>query len=253
MNKEDLLFYQDYENFYLMAGKSKAFADFCREAFGEDLSQDGFSDISQVDMILPYIKEGRFTRVLDIGCGNGKLLRYLQHKKDCSVAGFDYSANAIETAKNYNDADGDFKVGIIGEIEYPNEYFDVIVSMDTMYFAKDMTSFVGQIKSWLKADGTLFIAYQEGDIMPKTSNEHTTMLAEALKANSLEYKVIDITRQTYDLLRKKRQAAINHKQEFIDEGNEEWLDMLMWQTDCATEDYEQFALNMSRYIYVVKR
>ena len=92
MNKKDLLFYDAYEEFYLMAEKSRAFQLFCAEAFGEDFSQDGFSDISQVNMILPFIA-GENAHILDIGCGNGKMLGYLQKKTGCHIHGFDFSEN----------------------------------------------------------------------------------------------------------------------------------------------------------------
>ena len=52
MNKNDLLFYSAYEEFYAMAEQSEAFKNFCKDAFGEDFSQDGFSDKEQIDMIL---------------------------------------------------------------------------------------------------------------------------------------------------------------------------------------------------------
>lgn len=55
MDKKELLFYDAYEEFYTMAGKSDAFHVFCKDAFGEDFSQDGFSDVKQIDMILQYI------------------------------------------------------------------------------------------------------------------------------------------------------------------------------------------------------
>lgn len=253
MNKEELLFYVEYESFYEMADQSNAFKAFCIDAFGKDFSQDGFSDIEQVNMILPFIKEGPETKVLDIGCGNGKMLKYLQKMKNCSIYGFDYSENAISSAKCGSKTNAEFKEGIIGEIEYPENFFDVIISMDTMYFAKDMTAFVGQIKKWLKPNGTLFVAYQEGDVMPKTENENTTVLAEAFKKNELTYIVSDITKQTYEMLKRKRQAAILHEAEFLAEGNKEWFDMLMGQTECATGSYEHFSSTMSRYIYVVKK
>lgn len=37
--------------------------------------------------------------------------------------------------------------------------FDVIISMDTMYFAKDMAAFVAQVKRWLKPNGVFFVGY----------------------------------------------------------------------------------------------
>lgn len=35
-------------------------------------------------------------------------------------------------------------------MDYSEEMFDVIISMDTMYFAPDMSDFVDQIMKWLK-------------------------------------------------------------------------------------------------------
>ena len=180
MNKSDLLFYSAYEEFYSMASQSEAFKNFCRDAFGEDFSQDGFSDIEQINKILQYIPKGDNVHILDIGCGNGKMLGYLQQKTGAFIHGFDYSEKAIETAKNLYPVKSEFWEGIIGEIEYPVGQFDVITSMDTMYFAKDMSDFVAQIKRWLKPDGVLFVGYQEGDVMPKTKDAHTNFWRNSL-------------------------------------------------------------------------
>ena len=251
MNKKELLFYDAYEAFYTMAGKSDAFKAFCKDAFGEDFSQDGFSDVKQIDMILQYIPQKENIHILDIGCGNGKMLGYLQKKTGAYIHGFDYSEKAIETAQSLFPVNAEFKEGIIGEIEYPEEKFDVIISMDTMYFAKDMIGFVSQVKKWLKEDGVFFVGYQEGEIMQKTEGAYTTVLAKALEKNGMNYKVTDITRQTYDLLKKKSTAAISHQAEFEAEGYGNWFDMLMGQTESASGSFEQFKEKMARYIYVI--
>lgn len=59
MNKKDLLFYDAYEEFYTMAENSQAFKLFCKDAFGQDFSQDGFSDIKQINRIFQYIPKKR--------------------------------------------------------------------------------------------------------------------------------------------------------------------------------------------------
>ena len=74
MNKREFLFYDAYEAFYAMAKESNAFHPFCKDAFGEDFSQDGFSNKEQIDMILQYISQNENIHILDIGCGNGKML-----------------------------------------------------------------------------------------------------------------------------------------------------------------------------------
>lgn len=250
MNKSELLFYDAYEQFYAMANSSRAFSNFCADAFGEDFSQDGFSDIDQINLIFDHIPQGDDVHILDIGCGNGKLLGYLQGRTGAYIHGFDYSAQAIESAKKMFTDKADLREGIIGEIRYPAGSFDVIISMDTMYFAKDMTDFTAQIKSWLKPNGVFFAGYQEGDVMPRTEGIHTSILTKALEANGMKYTASDITRQTFDLLCSKREAAMKHRAEFEAEGHSQWYDLLMLQTDCITDGYDQFAHNMARYIYV---
>ena len=253
MSKKGLLFYDAYEDFYTMARKSNAFQAFCRDAFGEDFSQDGFSDIKQIDMILQYIPQRENVHILDIGCGNGKMLGYLQKRTGSYIHGFDYSEKAIETAQSLYPANAEFQEGIIGEIDYAEEKFDVVIAMDTMYFAKDMAAFVSQIKSWMKKDGVFFVGYQEGEVMPKTECAVTTVLAKALEKNGMKYEVTDITKQTYDLLKKKRIAAIKHQAEFEKEGNRNWFDMLIGQTECVSESFEKFKEKMARYIYVIRK
>ena len=128
--KDELLFYNAYEEFYKMVETSETFGKFCIDAYGADFSQDGFSDVSQIDMIVPYVKTSD-AHVLDIGCGNGKMIKYLADKTGAHVFGFDYSDNAILQAKKNNNS-SDFRVGVMGEIEYPKESFDVIVAMDSV-------------------------------------------------------------------------------------------------------------------------
>lgn len=253
MDKSKLLFYDAYEDFYAMAGVSKAFGAYCKDAFGEDFSQDGFSNLEQIDMTLPYIPGGKDISILDIGCGNGKALGYLQRKTGAYIYGFDYSEQAIRSARALFTERSEFREGIIGETDYPEEKFDVIISMDTMYFAQDMTAFVTQIKRWLKQEGIFFVGYQEGDVLPKTSDAETTILAKALKHNKMKYEVTDITRQTYDLLVTKRRAAVKHHAEFVAEGYGNWFDLIMGQTECVTEPYAQFKEKMARYIYVARK
>lgn len=204
-------------------------------------------------MILPYIPAKEDVHILDVGCGNGKMLGYLQKKTGAFIHGFDYSQKAIANARALFTQRADFREGIIGEIEYPDNSFDIVVSMDTMYFAKDMSFFVGQIRKWLKPDGILFAGYQEGELVPRTLDEHTTELAKALQNNKMKYDAENITKQTYELLITKREAAILHKAEFEKEKHRKWFDLLMMQTSWSEKSYQQFEETMARYIYTARK
>lgn len=249
--KNESLFYDAYEEFYKMASTSETFRDFCIDAYGADFSQDGFSDVKQIDMIIPFIKNSD-AHILDIGCGNGKMIKYLGDKTGAHVHGFDYSDNAIKQAKRNNNYD-DFCVGVMGEINYPKESFDVIVAMDSVYFAPDMAMFVKQIRNWLKPGGVLFVAYQEGDVMDKTENENTTVFSEALRTIGWEYEVKNISVDSYNMLIKKREVALAYKDKFQAEGNGKWGDMLVEQTDYVLQGKEEYLKHLARYIYLCRK
>lgn len=253
MSNEKLLFYNEYEDFYEMAERSDAFRNFCRDAFGDDFSQDGFSDIKQVDRIIDIIPDRENIHILDIGCGNGKMLGYLQKRTNSYIHGFDYSANAIKSARKTFQTNADFKQGVLGDIDYSPEQFDVITSMDTIYFAPDMEKFLLQAIRWLKKDGVLFVCYQEGDVIQKTDNLNTTVLAKALQKNRIQYEAEDITEETYNLLKKKRETALLYQSDFEKESNTEWFDLLMMQTDCATDPFDSFVKKMARYVYIIRK
>lgn len=253
MKEKNLLFYNEYEQFYAMTAKSEVFCKFCKKAFGEDFSQDGFSDIRQIDRILQYVPTQKEAHILDIGCGNGKMLGYLQKKTNAFIHGFDYSQKAIETARQLFSFHSDFRTGVIGQIDYPEDSFDVIVSMDSMYFAEHMGRFVGQLWRWLRPGGTFFCAYQEGDVMPKTERMDTSELAKAFRDNGIFFEVSDITKDCYQLLKQKRETAILFQEEFLQAGEKDWYDMLLMQTDCVCEPFEYFQKKMSRYIFVAEK
>ena len=66
MEDTKLLFFDEYEQFYKMTGNSKAFKAFCRDAFGQDFSQDGFSDLRQIDRIVRFVPAGADVNILDV-------------------------------------------------------------------------------------------------------------------------------------------------------------------------------------------
>jgi len=50
-----------------------------------------------------------------------------------------------------------FEIGDITKQKFPNEYFDLIYSRDTILHIKDKESLFGMFKKWLKPGGRVFI------------------------------------------------------------------------------------------------
>jgi 2-polyprenyl-3-methyl-5-hydroxy-6-metoxy-1,4-benzoquinol methylase len=253
MDKENLLFYKEYEMFYEMADKSEVFREYCEKAFGADFSQDGFSDLSQLKELLSMVTFNHMSNILDIGCGNGKMIKYIQRITGAYITGFDYSEKAIASAKRDINEKAKFEVGIIGQIDYQAETFDLIISMDTIYFATDMNAFVSQIYNWLRNGGHFICGYQEGDVMKKTANKDTTELAKSFRNNGIEYEVIDYTRKTYEMLKNKRDVILSMKDKFINSNMKMWYKVVKRQTQCVKASYEKYQRENARYIYIVKK
>jgi 2-polyprenyl-3-methyl-5-hydroxy-6-metoxy-1,4-benzoquinol methylase len=200
MDKSKLLFSDAYEYFYDVVEQNEVFTTYANNVFGIDFSQDGFSDINQVN---DFIKAAAILpehKVLDIGCGNGKMAEYIADRTKASVYGFDYSDNAINNAKTrtIQKSKLNFEVGLIGEMQYPHNMFDVILSVDTMYFAEDMESFVRQIYNWLKPNGIFIAYYGEGHMKKISIDENSTELASAFRRNEINYEVVDYTKEHYE-------------------------------------------------------
>jgi ubiquinone/menaquinone biosynthesis C-methylase UbiE/spore coat polysaccharide biosynthesis protein SpsF (cytidylyltransferase family) len=102
-----------------------------------------------------YIKSE--DKVLDIACGYGYGSALLVEKAS-QVIGGDYSAEVIELAKkHYNQENLNFQIEDITSISFPNDSFDVVVSMETIDHV-DEYSCLSELNRVLKAGGTLIIS-----------------------------------------------------------------------------------------------
>lgn len=253
MNQENLLFYNEYETFYTMADKNEVFKEYCQKVYGIDFSQDGFNDLDQINDLLRHTILDKNSTVLDIGCGNGKMLKYIQEKTDASIYGFDFSNKAIETAQKICGNKSNFQVGAIGEIEYRQDMFDLITAMDSIHFAKDMNKLVIQIYGWLKPDGSFICSYQEREKTKKTLDTDTTELAKAFRYNDLAYTVIDYTNQMYELLKRQKEVLLSMKEKFFANNMKTWYENAMKTSESANILYEEFRKENARYHYIVKK
>ena len=71
-------------------------------------------------------------RVLDIGCGKGFLLYdFLKLMPDLEIHGIDISQYAIDNSKN--EIKDKLVVGNAKELPYPDDYFDLVISINTLH------------------------------------------------------------------------------------------------------------------------
>lgn len=95
------------------------------------------------------------SKVLDIGCGYGHFLTYLQKEKKCDCTGLEFNDKACETARNngieiYKEYIQDFA-------EKNIEKFDVVCVFQVLEHISDINSFLTSAIKSLKRGGTLIV------------------------------------------------------------------------------------------------
>lgn len=130
---------------------------FDQEAENYDISQDGrfvkcmYGEIVRRAMELPGNK------ILDLGCGNGNVIRLLQREKDAEYHGVDLSGQMIEEARKRVRGNAEFKVGNAMELPYENSMFDIIICNASFHHYTEPERAVSEMRRVLRTGGTLIL------------------------------------------------------------------------------------------------
>jgi ubiquinone/menaquinone biosynthesis C-methylase UbiE len=92
-------------------------------------------------------------RLLDIGCGPGGSA-LLAQQRGASLAGLDASPGSIEIAHE-RIPDGDFRVGDMESLPWPDRSFDAVTGFNSFQFAGDPAIALGEARRVLEPEGRL--------------------------------------------------------------------------------------------------
>jgi len=108
-------------------------------------------------------------RVLEIGFGPGVSTQLVAEKASQGfVAGIDHSQTMIQAASQRNakaiqTGRMELKQGEVGSLPYPDESFDIVLSLHSIYFWQNPVECLREIKRVLRPDGRLAITIQPKD------------------------------------------------------------------------------------------
>jgi len=251
--------YDFYSKFYIATKNSLAFSKYCNQVFQKDLTQDGFSDILQLQRMIDITRMNATFDVLDIGCGNGKMAEYISDLTGAHLYGIDYIPEAIEQAQVRTKQKINrltFQEKFIDELSFLENSFEVIYSVDTMYFSKDYKETIDQFLRILKPKGQIAIFYMEMSFDPSENKSKLlpdkTALAIALEKCDLKYDYYDFTQDNYRLSQLKRRAAKSLEMDFKNEGNQFIYDRLIIESLDENTNYDEYKLTCSRFLYHIK-
>ena len=88
-------------------------------------------DAARVDLLLIKEMVAPHTRVLDIGCGDGTLLRMLAEERDVDARGMELSQRGVNdcVAKGLSVIQGDADIDLV---DYPDDSFDYVILSQTL-------------------------------------------------------------------------------------------------------------------------
>lgn len=110
--------------------------------------------------------------VLDVACGVGYGSYHLTKNSAKSVIGVDISKDAITYAKaHYADQKIEFMEGDAADLPFPDNFFDVIVSFETIEHIREYKKYLSECKRVLK-EGGVFICSSPNKRNENTLNPH---------------------------------------------------------------------------------
>jgi len=222
--RPDMYWYQ-YQVFYTAAYESQAHSELCKRVFGKNLCQDGQTDMLALKHLLDLLKLQPGDKVLDLGCGAGMISEYISDEIGVDVVGLDYSQSAIEAAAERTIAKRDrldFVAGNFNELSFPDESFDAIVSLDTLYWAADLPGVMARLMSMLKPGGRMGIFMNHhidgADPVDRLAVEYSD-LAITLRELGHPYESFDYTRQIGEFWKRNCSTAEELLPMYEKEGN----------------------------------
>lgn len=193
-------------------------------------------EINEINIFLSIIKNKK--NVLDVGCGDGELLRNLKKKKQCNCYGIDFSQNLIRVAQKKSKNISYFCIDMnkIKEEFKTKIKFDYIItkrSIQNLTSWNNQKKFINQLKFFSSAKTKILLMESSNDGLKKINDMriklrlkkivkpwHNLYLEDSIlkKTNFSGIKLVGIKElfSTYYFTSRVLNAAINPKPNYND-------------------------------------
>jgi len=222
--RPDMYWYY-YQKFYQAARASAAHSELCRRVFGEDLCQEGQTDMASLNDLLDILDLKPDEHVLDLGSGAGVIAEHISDRMGVSVTGIDYAAAAIAEATERT-ADKrsrlTFMQGDMNALDLPARSLDAVIALDTLYWVASLDDTLSKLVAALRPGGRMgfFMNHHIGVGDDPTGLEpQCTKLSKALSRLGLSFETSDYTVQIGEFWQRNWEAATDLQKAFEAEGN----------------------------------
>jgi SAM-dependent methyltransferase len=103
--------------------------------------------------VLERLSVGSGTDLLDVGCGAGRFCR-IAADRGAHVSGIDATVPFVEIARERTRG-GDFRVGDMEALPWPDDSFDVVTGFNSFFFAADLVRALREARRVARPGGTV--------------------------------------------------------------------------------------------------
>jgi ubiquinone/menaquinone biosynthesis C-methylase UbiE len=245
-----------FDEWMIKSYDCKAYSHFCELVYGIDLCQFNMVDREQLDKLLEVLELVPDNRVLDLGCGVGRITEYISDSTGAKITGVDFAEGVIDRANKRTAMKRDrlsFRICDINALDLPSNFFDTIMAIDTLYFVDNLDVTVKAMKRLIGDAGQMGVFYSQ-IIKPNEPREllnaDSTKLAKALHKCGLPYKTWCFTENEHEIWRKEKKLAVELKSDFESEGYSDLCESRTKEAEQLLEIIEDG--RESRYLYHVK-
>jgi ubiquinone/menaquinone biosynthesis C-methylase UbiE len=224
-NERPDLYWYYYQKFYPAAHASPTHSRLCERVFGEDLCQEGQTDMDSLNHLLELLDLKNEESMLDLGCGAGVISEYISDQTGAQVTGIDYAAPAIAEAtertsdkrSRLNFIHGDFSnLGL-----EPNSY-DAMIAIDTLYWDDVLEKTLSMLTVALRPGGRMGIFLNhhinEGESLELLNAEHSN-LSQVLSSLGLAVETFNYTKELGAFWHRLHMTTTDLWDDFEAEGN----------------------------------
>ena len=178
------------------------------------------------------------SRVLDVGCNDGTMMKLLKDKRECKVYGVDISEVALDVAKNkgLNVQFADAHI-----LPFKDKYFDVVILSEVLSHVKNPDEVLSEIRRVLKKDGSLLGSCPHANLMRHVW-EDKRKIRQYYETNELVEVLNKSFKKTYIKTLKGGQFSMGFAEGFMADMDAE---ILFKSGGKDTKDWEEALLDKS--------
>ena len=152
----------EFDNYYRELSK---YEYGCRA--GKESGDDSHRLKVLADLLQPIIPD-KTSRILEIGCANGRLLGYLKEAGYSRVTGVDPSPGCARAAKELYDVH--VEAGTVFGIAKPDAGYDFVITLGVLEHIRDLDRAVQSIRDIIAENGRLFIGVPDASNLIATQD-----------------------------------------------------------------------------------